>query len=144
MANSAGFTSQRAHVATVEDAVKNIGVAGVRNLVVNVGVFDAFGAGATGGLRMTRVWQHCLGVAMVMEKLAPQDASIPPGSAYLVGLCPDLADIVLRQHFAPAYNAIDSLLNRSGCMPRLAQAIVFGLPYSELMTQLLTRCVCRR
>jgi HD-like signal output (HDOD) protein/CheY-like chemotaxis protein len=139
VANSAGFTSQRARVGTVEDAVKNIGVTGVRNLVVNVGVFDAFGAGAAGGLRMTRVWQHCLGVAMLMEKLAPQDASIPPGSAYLVGLCHDLADIVLRQHFGPAYEAIDSLIAHSNCMPRLAQAIVFGLPYSELMTQLLTR-----
>ena len=103
----------------MEDAVKNIGVAGVRNLVVNVGVFDAFSTEGAGGVRVTRVWQHCLGVAMLMEKLGPQDdPSVPPGSAYLVGLCHDLADIVLRHHFRAQYDSIADLTIKTGCSLR--------------------------
>ena len=137
IANSAAFSSNRARIATVEDAVKNIGVEGVRNLVINVGLFDAFAAEVSGGLHVTHVWQHCMGVAMLMEKLAPQDDSIPPGSAYLVGLCHDLADIILRQHFPTEFETVATLVKRSACRPRLAMAMTFGLPYAELVSQLL-------
>lgn len=139
VANSAAFASERARIATVEDAVKNIGVSSVRNLVLNVGVFDAFAVSASDGMRVMRVWQHCLGVAMLMEKLAPQDQSVPPGSAYLVGLCHDLAEIVLRQHFAAEYELVTSLVSRTGRPLRQAEAVVFGLPYGEMVQQLLTR-----
>jgi HD-like signal output (HDOD) protein/DNA-binding NarL/FixJ family response regulator len=137
IANSAAFTSTRGRIATVEEAVKNIGVHGVRNLVMSVGLFDAFAAGAPGGLNVTRVWQHCLGVAILMEKLAPQDASIPPGSAYLVGLCHDLAGIVLRQQFPIEFDTVAALIQRSSCRSRLALAVTFGLPWAELVSQLL-------
>jgi hypothetical protein len=137
IANSAAFSSTRGRIATVEEAVKNIGVEGVRNLVINVGLFDAFAADAPGGLHVTRVWQHCLGVAMLMEKLAPADESVPPGSAYLVGLCHDLAGIILRQHFPAEYEAVRLLVDRGACRSRLALAVTFGLPYAELVSQLL-------
>ena len=138
IANSAAFSSNRARIATVEDAVKNIGVEGVRNLVINVGLFDAFAAEVPGGLHVTRVWQHCMGVAMLMEKLAPQDDSIPPGSAYLVGLCHDLAGIILRQHFPTEFETVGSLIKRSSCCSRSALKVTFGLPYAELVSRLLT------
>ncbi|HZL35965.1 MAG TPA: HDOD domain-containing protein [Tepidisphaeraceae bacterium] len=139
VANSAAFATERNRTSTVEDAVKQIGMAGVRNLVLNVGVFDAFAGSATDGLRMLRVWQHCLGVAMLMEKVAPQDISVPPGSAYLVGLCHDLPEIVLRQQFAGEYETITTLAARTGRPLRQAEAVVFGIPYGELVTHLLTR-----
>lgn len=139
VANSANFATQRSRISTVQDAVKNIGIGGVQNLVANVGVFDAFALAANQGVRVTRVWQHCLAAAMLMEKLAPQDPSAPPGSGYLVGLCHDLADIALRHHFAPEYESIASLATRCGCTFRASLAVVFGMPYSELVSQLLAK-----
>jgi hypothetical protein len=139
VANSAAFTSHRARVPTVEDAVKVIGVTGLRNLVVNVGIFDAFAVGGAEGLHVSRIWQHCLGVALLMEKLAPKDDSVPPGSAYLVGLCHDLADIVLRQQFAAEYRDVTALVKQTGYHARHAEAVVFGVPYGQLASHLLTR-----
>ena len=76
---------------------------------------------------------------MLMEKLTPVDESVPPGSAYLVGLCHDLGDLVLRQHFSAEFEAADALVGRSSCHYRQGLAAVFGLPYSELVNQLLCR-----
>ena len=139
MANSAAFASHRVSIATVEDAVKNIGVEGVHNLVVNVGIFDVFATSGLDGIRLTRVWQHCLGVAMLMEKLAPRDPSVPHSSAYLVGLCHDLPDIVLRQHFSTQYEAIVALVAKTGCPLRFVEGIAFGLPYADLVSHLLAQ-----
>ena len=55
------------------------------------------------GRRSRRCWQHSLAVAALMEKLTPAGEAAPPGTPYVVGLCHDLSDIILRQYFAEEY-----------------------------------------
>jgi hypothetical protein len=62
-----------------------------------------------------------------------------PGSAYLVGLCHDLADIVLRQQFASEYKDVAALVQHTGYSARHAEAVVFGIPYGQLVSHLLAR-----
>src|SRR5665213_502419 len=138
ISNSAAFASARSRIATVEDAVKQIGLAGVQNLVTTVGVFEACGS-APAGSSVLRSWQHSLAVAALMNVLTPVSAAAPQGVAYIVGLCHDLSDIILRQYFSKEYEQVVELTRATGQPQRQVESIVFGLPYSDLVSMLLLR-----
>lgn len=137
-ANSVAFSSNRVRIASVEDAVKHIGLSGVRNLVTSVGVIETY-TSASGGQSLLRTWQHSLAVAALMDAFTPKTDSSPPGVAYVVGLCHDLADIVLRQYFCTEYGRVVELTETTGRPQREVESAVFGLPYSELISLLLSR-----
>jgi HD-like signal output (HDOD) protein/CheY-like chemotaxis protein len=139
LSNSAAFASQRSRISNIEDAVRHIGINGVRNLVVSIGVFESFGPGVGDAVGMLRALQHALGVAELMERLTPITDASPNGVPYVVGLCHDLADLILRQHFPEEYTIVLDLMQRSGRPKRQVESVVYGLPYNELVAILLSR-----
>lgn len=142
LANSAGFATQKPCVTTVDEAVRNIGVSAVRNIAASVGIFESFSSGGVDGLDLARCWQHSFAVAALMDRLLPQGGPDPDaggGVAYLVGLCHDLPEIVLRQHFAHEYAAAAELASQMGKPLRQAQAAVFGLGPTELAGLVLSK-----
>jgi len=140
VSNSAAFSSERSRIMNIEDAVKNIGLRGVQNLVMGVGVFEAFDSDNPAQAQsIVRCWQHCLGVAILMEKMVPEGDEAPAGAPYIVGLCHDLTDIILRQHFAPEYANVMTLAQQTGVPQRQVEGVIYGLPYNELVTLLLSR-----
>jgi len=140
VSNSAAFSSERSRIMNIEDAVKNIGLRGVQNLVMGVGVFEAFdNDNPAQAQSIVRCWQHCLGVAILMEKMVPEGDEAPAGAPYIVGLCHDLIDIILRQHFAPEYANVMTLAHQTGVPQRQVEGVIYGLPYNELVTLLLSR-----
>lgn len=140
VSNSAAFSSERSRIMNIEDAVKNIGLRGVQNLVMGVGVFEAFDSDNPAQAQsIVRCWQHCLGVAILMEKMVPEGDEAPAGAPYIVGLCHDLTDIILRQHFADEYANVITLAQQTGVPQRQVEGVIYGLPYNELVTLLLSR-----
>ncbi len=140
VSNSAAFSSERSRIMNIEDAVKHIGLRGVQNLVMGVGVFEAFDSDNPAQAQsIVRCWQHCLGVAILMEKMVPSDDEAPAGAPYIVGLCHDLTDIILRQHFAEEYANVLTLAQETGVPQRQIEGVIYGLPYNELVTLLLSR-----
>lgn len=137
MANSAAFTSQKPRIATIEEAVRNIGVAGVRSMVISVGIFESFPPQGVNGSHITRCWQHSFAMASIMEKLVPSGGAVPPGVAHLAGLCHDLCDIVMRQSFATEYAFVTDVVARTGRPRWQVESSVFGMPYHELVTLVL-------
>lgn len=140
VSNSAAFSSERSRILNIEDAVKHIGLRGVQNLVMGVGVFEAFDSDNPAQAQsIVRCWQHCLGVAILMEKMVPEGDEAPAGAPYIVGLCHDLTDIILRQHFPEEYAGVMTLAQQTGVPQRQVEGVVYGLPYNELVTLLLSR-----
>ena len=140
VSNSAAFSSERSRIMNIEDAVKNIGLRGVQNLVMGVGVFEAFdNDNPAQAQSIVRCWQHCLGVAILMEKMVPEGDEAPAGAPYIVGLCHDLTDIILRQHFSEEYANVLTLAQETGVPQRQVEGVIYGLPYNELVTLLLSR-----
>jgi len=78
-------------------------------------------------------------VAILMEKMVPEGDEAPAGAPYIVGLCHDLTDIILRQHFAPEYTSVMTLAQQTGVPQRQVEGVIYGLPYNELVTLLLSR-----
>lgn len=139
MSNSAAFITDRSRISTVEDAVRQIGLSGVRNLVMSVGVFESVTAGIGAVEGVARTLQHSLAVAALMEQITPVTDASPAGIAYVVGLCHDLADLILRQYFCEEYARVQELVAKTGRPQRQAESVVFGMPYNELATALLVR-----
>lgn len=141
VANSAAFATQRARVNSVEDAVRHIGLSAVRNLASSVCVMGAVSPAADAVERQNIVvnWQHSLAVAMVMEKLAPHCAECPVELAYLVGLCHELPQMILRQHFPRELDAAVAAARRENVALSHKLTDAFGVQHRELVEIILQR-----
>lgn len=104
VANTAAFATQKAQITTIDEAVRNVGLSTVRNIAASVGVVEAFAGAGQDGVNMIRCWQHCFAVAGLMDRLVTRTES-DAASAYVIGLCHDLAEILLLQSFYPEHQA---------------------------------------
>ena len=112
VANSAAYATGRASVTTIPAAVRQIGYAALRNTAAALAVFDTMPAVGTRGARPgtggghfnpVRCWQHSFAVAQLCERLMRPVDDAAAGTAYVVGLCHDLAEILFQTEFAPEY-----------------------------------------
>lgn len=136
-ANTAAFTSAKGRVSSLEESIRNIGVGTVRTLAMSVGVFEVFPVGKADGTDLLRCWQHALAVACLMDKLVQSSPEISPGIAYLVGLCHDLDELLLRQHFPEVYASALALAHARKVPVAQIYYEVFGISHKELVGHLL-------
>jgi two-component system response regulator MtrA len=139
-ANTAAYVSQKPRIATIEEAVRNVGLATIRNIALSVGVYESFPCDARDGFNLVRCWQHSVAVATILDKLAPTIEDVPPGVAHLVGLCHDLGEVVLRQCLADQYDELAVLPggNSESCTSQMESA-AFGISHSELTQRILAK-----
>lgn len=137
-ANSAAFASAKGRVASLEESVRNIGLGTVRTLAMSVGIYEVFPVGKADGADLLRCWQHALAVACFMDKLVPSSTEVGPGIAYLVGLCHDLDELLLRQRFPEVYAAAMALAqDRKVPVPQIYPEI-FGMARGEIIEHILS------
>jgi HD-like signal output (HDOD) protein/CheY-like chemotaxis protein len=137
VANSSVNASTRGIVATLADAVRNIGCAAVRNIAATLGIFNAIPASDSEGFNLLRCWQHAFAVATLCNHLAPEDDS---GLAYLVGLCHDLGEILFHSHFAEECQQVLDIQQLTG-MPRdEVEKKVLGMSHGEIL-QVIVQCL---
>lgn len=141
LSNAPGIGHEDVKNATLEDAMKVLGQTAFRNLAISAGIFETFITPITHEQTATlaRCWEHALAVGMLMEKLTPDCAEAPPGTAFVVGLCHDLADVALRQYFAPQFEYVLTLAAKTGRPQRQIETVVFGMPYDELALLLMSK-----
>lgn len=140
MAHSSIYGAKRGRIHSVEQAIGVIGFEAVYNLATTVGIFDAFpSTHARGAGGIVRCWQHSLAVAHLMDVLWPDRVSSARGIAYLVGLCHDLSEIVLRQYMAEEYQAAIELAAETGRSVSEAAVEVFGVGRPQLTELILGR-----
>jgi CheY-like chemotaxis protein/HD-like signal output (HDOD) protein len=139
VANSSAFTTEKPAVSTIEEAVRNIGLAAVRNIATSVGFFEAFPPDTADGFNAIRCWQHSFAAAAILERIAPPSATFTPGMAYLVGLCHDLGEIVLRQCLSAEYGAAVEQATLTGTPLQQTLLTAFGIPWRQLSELVLKR-----
>jgi CheY-like chemotaxis protein/HD-like signal output (HDOD) protein len=137
-ANSAGSTSSRGVISNVTDAIRQIGSAAVRNIAATVGVFDAMPAASSESFNPIRCWQHSFAVAKLCERLA--GGGEEDGTAYLVGLCHDLSDILLQSQFGAEYRRVSEAAAASGRPREEVEREMLGVTHGEL-SAIVFRCV---
>lgn len=144
-ANSAAYASSRGMVATLPEAVRNIGCGTVRNVAASLGIFDVMPVGAGGGegadapFNPVRCWQHSLAVAVLCERLAGLSDLCPPNVAYLVGLCHDLGEILFRTAFADEFRQVVEARRRSGMRRDAVERVMLGVSHNEVVSIILRK-----
>lgn len=132
LAGSAAYGGSKARIGGVDDAVRILGIAVVRQLAMSTAVLSAFPAGSGDGLELLRCWQHSLAVASIMGRIVPKNEATGLGLPYLVGLCHDLPEIMLRQRFPGEYSALVDYALQAEVMPCELTKQVFGATQSEI------------
>jgi HD-like signal output (HDOD) protein/DNA-binding response OmpR family regulator len=137
VANSARFATERPMVATLEEAVRNLGQSAVRNIATSVGVFEICPTRSADAVELVRCWQHAFAVAAVMDRLLPDVGGV--GVAHLVGLCHDLGEIVLRQYFPLERNAAVAEAAATERPLRQTLAKMLGMSHHDFVGVVLAR-----
>ena len=132
VANSAAYTSAKAVITTIPDAIRQIGCGAVGRIAAAVAVIDCIPDVAAHGFNPIRAWQHAFAVAQLCRQLSP-NTDTTGGVAYLVGLCHDLTDILFHTHF-PAEAGYITQTVRATAQPRAqVERNVLGMTHSQLV-----------
>jgi HD-like signal output (HDOD) protein/CheY-like chemotaxis protein len=138
LANSAA-TGARNRVGSIEDAARVIGVRGIQNMAISIGIFSAFPPNEADGFNSMRCWQHSFAVAELMGLIARQRNPEQESFNHLLGLCHELGEILLRQHFMAEYDQIVELSVKLNLPLYQVESAALGIRRPELMSRLLSR-----
>ncbi len=138
-ANTAAYGGAKGHTANLNDAVFKLGSRSVRDIAIAVGIFNALAEGSTDMVNFARCWEHCFAVASIMDFMIPKSEAEAKDLAYLVGLCHDLPELILRQEFPDQFSIAYKEAAEHGKNPWRAIEDVFGISYGELAEVVLSR-----
>jgi hypothetical protein len=114
--------------------VRVLGCASVRQIAASMGVFEAMPPPEPDGFNPIRCWQHSIAVARLCDDLAPEALG---ASAYLVGLCHDLGEVLFRSHFGAEYRQVLQAERESGMSLTDAERHMLGITHAELVQVIL-------
>jgi two-component system chemotaxis response regulator CheY len=140
-ANSAAYANNGGPVLDINDAVKRIGCATVRNIAATLGIYDSMPPSpADSEFEFVRCWQHSLAVANLCERLVVQSESPDnAGVAYLIGLCHDLGQILFFSHFQGEYAQVLDYEHRTGRHRDVLERQMLGVTQHDLVSLILGR-----
>lgn len=138
LAKSPAFANPAAPAHNLEEAARTLGPDGVRQLAVARMIFNTLG-GASADADFARCQQHAVAVGLILKRIAPRTAAATPGLPFLVGLCHDLAEMVLRHRFPGEYAAAADFARQAEGTANELLRQVFGIPYAELTSIVLEK-----
>jgi CheY-like chemotaxis protein/HD-like signal output (HDOD) protein len=139
VANSSAYNTGRGMVATLPEAVRNIGCDAVRNVAASLSIFEAMPSQSDEDFNLLRCWQHSLAVAVLCERLASLSSICPSNVAYLVGLCHDLGEILFRTTFAAEYRRVMDFQAETGRRRESIEREMLGVTHNELVGVILNK-----
>jgi CheY-like chemotaxis protein/HD-like signal output (HDOD) protein len=132
-ANSAAYLSTRGAIKTVAEAVRQIGSTTVRNITAACGIFDVMPRSGIDGFNPVYCWQHSFAVAQLCELLEQPQGPEAASVGYVVGLCHDLAEILLRLNFDAEYKQIQQFHLSTGTPVDEVELHMLGTTRPELI-----------
>ncbi len=105
LVNSA-FYGYNKQVKTISRAVVILGFQAVRSAALATSVFDYFGDEESGGIDMTKFWQHSIASASICKELAAKTAVNQQEEAFLVGLLHDVGKLIIKRYFAADFDSV--------------------------------------
>jgi hypothetical protein len=102
-----------------------------------MGIFDSMPETTADGFNPIRCWQHSFAVAQLCEQLTIAANPADGGVAYLVGLCHDLGEILLRSTFAAEYAQVLEIQQATGRARHELEREMLGMSHSDLVTTIL-------
>ena len=132
LANSAyyGFSRQ---VTNVREAIVIIGIEGVKNVAMSIGVAECFLKGdKTGQDFLKDLWIHSMACAVAAQELAKRVGFNPESQAYCGGLIHDVGKIVLLNHFGLAYTRVVHHCKTESASLQKSEETLFGASHTHV------------
>jgi HD-like signal output (HDOD) protein len=102
IANSVFFASLNRRINSIHDAIVRIGFNETKRIVISMAVMNLFDQKLhNAGFDRIDYWYHCIGCAIIAERIARRNSIVNPDEAFLSGLLHDLG-ILLMDEFFPS------------------------------------------
>lgn len=131
LANSAAFSLSK-ECTTIADAVKFIGVRGVKNLLFSVGTMNTIG---TETVAQKKLWEHCHKVAFYSYNLARNFFSKQKGlveDSYVCGLLHDMGKGVFLSAQPEFMKKLDHISDQKAIPAHVLERLISGQNHAEI------------
>jgi putative nucleotidyltransferase with HDIG domain len=106
LANSSIY-SRGERIESLQKAILRIGLDGVRNSVLSVGVMDRFSNQVFNEhINFAHFWEHSIAVGVIATKLAASTGTMDSEAAFTMGLLHDLGRMIAAQHLDDVYTSV--------------------------------------
>lgn len=129
MVNSAFWGIQR-QVASIREAIVYLGLQQIRNIVLTTSLFNTFRS-RNPSFRITAIWEHGLGCAMISRSIAEIIGYADSEKAYLAGLLHDIGEVVLSQFCVEEFHRVIDLVHEEGLPFYEAERRVMAINHTD-------------
>jgi len=138
LVNSA-FFGMRHTVASIEQAVKLLGLDIIKSLVLTVQVLSLFDEKRLGNFSLNKLWDHSMTVAAYAKQIAKAEKAEPAvvNDAYFSGLLHDVGKLVLAGELPEECGLVRDLTTKDGMAAVDAEQEVLGATHAEVGAYLL-------
>ncbi len=137
LANSPIY-SRGDRVDTVHKAVLRIGVASIREAVLNIGVVERFESVAFEHHLNTQLfWEHSIACGLIATELARELEHKEPDSAFTAGLLHDLGRIIFAERLGEDYTAVLDAARDAQVPVEVAESRLLMVNHADVMGKLL-------
>lgn len=139
LANSA-YYRRGVEIHSVEDAVKNLGMLKVAQLVLVAHVSGILSPAQPGyGLLSGALFKHSIGVGLAAERIARRMNFSDRGLCFTAGLLHDMGKLVLSEHVSREYENLAQRVQEMHCSFHEAERETFGFTHAELGARIAER-----
>jgi putative nucleotidyltransferase with HDIG domain len=138
VANSAYFGLQNTVTSSTE-AIKYLGLARTKALVLVAHIFSAFDGKKASGFSVEKLWQHSLTVAQYARRIAKYETGSEDiaEAAYTAGLLHDVGKFMIAANCPEKYKQITSLTSANKLPFVEAEKQVYGTTHAEIAASIL-------
>jgi HD-like signal output (HDOD) protein len=140
VANTIHFNRSSRRVTSIKDAIVRLGFTQTKNMAASMSVVQSMkDKNYQTGFSHQAFWLHCLGVAIVAEKLAKQSKLVSPEEAFVCGLLHDLGVMILNEFFNELFLTILEYTTDNGCRFIEAEKAILGFTHHDFLKVLLEK-----
>lgn len=138
IANSSAF-SRGDRVDTVHKAILRIGMEGIRQTILNIGVVERFGSHAfTQHLSTPQFWEHSIGCGIIAAEIAQATDPKHSDSAFTCGLLHDLGRVIFAEALGETYSQVIEMARKLEAPLELVETRMLLLNHADVMDRLLS------
>ncbi len=138
VANSVFFARRsNSRIVDLKEAVVRIGFIQTKNTAMSLSVFQIMkDRNYETGFNHIDFWFHCLGVAVISERLAKHSGLVPLDEGFIAGLLHDMGKLLLNEFFNDIFLSIIEKTTSEGVPFNICHEQILGFNQNELLLQL--------
>ena len=135
--NSVFFASLNRRVNSIHDAIVRIGFSETKRIVMSMAVMNLFDQKLhNAGFDRIDYWYHCIGCAIISERIARLSSIVNPDEAFLSGLLHDLGILLMDEYFPLVLSQILNLTTEHSSDFIDEEKIAIGITHIDFSSNL--------